>query len=126
MYDDMATLSSIINNATLTAVSSVDGSGSGLDADLLDGINSSAFVRKQENVLYVAGVSTYNVESVSDVVDISYNIQPTTILFVFLNGVKQIEGTTSAYVKSGSQLTFSENLNIGDVVEVIIMEKTSE
>ena len=50
-------------NEILTAIKTVDGSGSGLDADLLDGLNSSDFVRPDDD----AQLNTLHLDSASGV-----------------------------------------------------------
>jgi microcystin-dependent protein len=44
----------------LTKLKTVDGAGSGLDADLLDGLNSGSFVRSDEADIKTSGALTFN------------------------------------------------------------------
>ena len=106
----------------LTAVKTVDGAGSGLDADLLDGQQGSYYL-DYNNLSNTPGSGAARTEEFPTVTDGSaavtmngnYAIDK---IDVFLNGAKMKGGTD--YTVSGTTLTFSENLQTGDVVALYV------
>jgi hypothetical protein len=55
----------------LTIIETVDGSGSGLDADLLDGLNSTDFVRSNANASYIDTSSAITGNTVFDTISVN-------------------------------------------------------
>ena len=103
----------------LTAIKTVDGSGSGLDADLLDGQHGSYYLNYQ-NLTNTPGASarieefpTVTNGSASVTMANSYTLNR---LDVYLNGARMKSGTD--YSVSGTTLTFTENLQTGDIVAI--------
>ena len=96
-----------------------DGSGSGLDADLLDGQQGSYYLNYQ-NLTNTPGASarieefpTVTNGSASVTMANSYTLNR---LDVYLNGARMKSGTD--YSVSGTTLTFTENLQTGDIVAI--------
>ena len=106
----------------LTAIKTVDGAGSGLDADLLDGQQGSYYL-DYNNLTNTPGSGAARTEEFPTVTNGSaavtmngnYAIDK---IDVFLNGAKMKGGTD--YTVSGTTLTFSENLQTGDVVALYV------
>ena len=96
-----------------------DGSGSGLDADLLDGQQGSYYLNYQ-NLTNTPGAAarieefpTVTNGSASVTMANSYTLNR---LDVYLNGARMKSGTD--YSVSGTTLTFTENLQTGDIVAI--------
>jgi hypothetical protein len=115
----MSSISNILSNRLLTSLNTVDGSDSLLDADLLDGQDSTYYLAWNVfDLVFTAteGQTTFN---------LSYNLNNAINFFVFLNGVKQRNGASYSFTHSGNNLIFTEPLLNGDLIEVNIMENNS-
>ena len=75
-------LNNVENIIFLNKIKNVDGSGSGLDADLLDGQHADYFEKKARNItsqsLY--GISTYNIPDGTEILEVyNWNVQTLTL-----------------------------------------------
>ena len=111
--------SSYTASDVLTKIKTVDGTGSGLDADLLDGQQGSYYLNYQ-NLTNTPGAAarieefpTVTNGSASVTMANSYTLNR---LDVYLNGARMKSGTD--YSVSGTTLTFTENLQTGDIVAI--------
>jgi hypothetical protein len=106
--------SSYTASDVLTKIKTVDGSGSGLDADLLDGLHESTFMRKSAN----SGLDMNN-NNITDVEDIYLQDRiyhdgdtDTYIQFHAANEWRVVTGGTEMLEVNDSNVNISSDLNI--------------
>lgn len=58
--ESIVTLSELTANEILTSIKTVDGAGSGLDADVLDGLSSTQFLRSDANTTFTSGAVSFS------------------------------------------------------------------
>jgi hypothetical protein len=110
-----ASASSLTPSGILTAIKTVDGTGSGLDADLFDGLDSSEFMRKStnniitQNIIFNNGtVDTNGLDFISNVTDKNLTIDMYNGTFrIFRNGGSQ-NGVIPFSIGVGNSL-YSDN-----------------
>ena len=64
----------LADNDILTKLSNVDGAGSGLDADLFDGLESTQFARKDQSETFAGSVSMKDRATIVDNVGVTWSI----------------------------------------------------
>lgn len=58
--ESIVTLSELTSQQMLDSIKTVDGTGSGLDADLLDGLNSTQFLRSDTSTTFTSGAVSFS------------------------------------------------------------------
>ena len=101
----------------LTAIKTVDGSGSGLDADLLDGLDSTAFVKMADYIDNRAIRQTYTATAGQTAFTVAGGYDG-GFADVYLNGVKLVNGV-DVDVSSGTGFTLTTGATVGSSVDFI-------
>jgi hypothetical protein len=90
----------------LTKIKTVDGSGSGLDADLLDGLDSSDFVR-MTNAQTVAGVKTFSSSPIVPDLSASDNSTKATNSKYVDSAISALDTSIKAYYTAGTGISLT-------------------
>jgi hypothetical protein len=114
-----------------------DGTGSGLDADTLDGLHASSFYSSSNpppNLIPAFTKYTYNVGSNITSISgadansntLSYTTDGNTQLEVFVNGVKLAAGASNDYTATnGTSISFTYTVLAGSVIDIQVFSLVS-
>jgi hypothetical protein len=114
-----------------------DGTGSGLDADTLDGLHASSFYSSSNpppNLIPAFTKYTYNVGSNITSISgadansntLSYTTDGNTQLEVFVNGVKLAAGASNDYTATnGTSISFTYTIPAGSIIDIQVFSLVS-